>query len=368
MNVKFRHIVVLMMTTVVICSCERDVQQDVPEPVPVPETGTPIVFMSEVANEQSVTRATTPLKNYQTTFQVWGFKNYSYNGNENENQNQNGNGNGSFGDVQTVFPGYTVKYWENSQASTTTNSVGWEYILASYPDQSIKFWDWAAKAYRFFGVTGETTEPAVTASAYMLSIPADTLHVDEAQYFSRLWFSDGNPSHYPDKPFGQPVRLVFMKPFVKVRFLFIPADESVTLANLNIEDPAFSPVANGQGITIRGTIHVSYPLEGTATTETWTVERNSASGSSMNALTEAERWYTVLPANSQGAYKLTVTVNGDPDRGCIVPAEYMNWLPSYEYTYIFKVNDEGGVNLGQVQTAYTDWMVGEDASKVIFNW
>ena len=361
MNLKFRHIVVLMMTTVLIVSCGQDAQQGgTEEPVPVPETGTPIVFMASQQPETAVTRATTPLADDQTTFKVWGFKNYSYNENE--------NGKGSFGDVQTVFQGYTVQYAANSQSTTTTNAVGWEYILSNYPDQSIKYWDWASTAYRFFGVTGEEITPTVRTTAYEFGLPADTLHVGDAPYFSHLWFSDGNPSHYPEKPFGQTVQLTFLKPFAKVRFLFIPGDPKVELSELNIEDPVFSPVSNGLGITIKGTFYVSYPLEGTATTETWHVERNGASGSSMNALTTPERWYTVLPANNQGAYKLTVTVNGDPDKGCIVPAEYMIWLPSYEYTYIFKVNDEGGVNLGQVQTAYTDWLIGAEAGKTLFNW
>ena len=108
------------MTTVMICSCERDVRQDIPEPVPVPETGTPITFMASQQQETAVTRATTPLQEYQTTFRVWGFKNYSY--------NENGNGDGSYGDVQTVFQDYTVQYYEGSQLSTTSNSAGWEYM------------------------------------------------------------------------------------------------------------------------------------------------------------------------------------------------------------------------------------------------
>lgn len=359
MTVRFRHIVVLMMTTVMICSCERDVRQDIPEPVPVPETGTPITFMASQQQETAVTRATTPLQEYQTTFRVWGFKNYSY--------NENGNGDGSYGDVQTVFQDYTVQYYEGSQLSTTSNSAGWEYILADYPDQSIKFWDWSARAYRFFGVTGEAGGTRA-GGVFTVSLQADTLRVAEPTFYTRLWFSDGNPTTYPTRQFGKTVQLEFLKPYAKVRFLFIPADETVNLENLVVEDPVFAPANEGQGITLKGTFSVSYPLEGTATRETWTVERSSESGSSMSAFTKDERWYTVLPVQGQGAFKLTVTVAGDPDKECIVPAEYMNWLPCYQYTYIFKVNDEGGIDLGEVKSAYTDWKLGAEAERRIFNW
>ena len=359
MNVRFRHIIVLMMMTAMICSCERDAQQDGTEvPVPVPETGAPIVFSASRQQETDVTRATTPLKDDQTTFRVWGFKNYSY---------TEDNGVYSYGDVQTVFPGYTVEYAENSQSTTTTNTVGWEYILSSHPDQSIKFWDWASKAYRFFGVTGDI-EGTLRNDAYEFTFTADTLHVNETPYYSRLWFSTGNYEKYPDKQFGQPVELEFLKPFAQVRFLFVSGDPKVDLEHLYIEDPVFKPVTSSRGIAVKGEFKVFYPLAGTATTETFTVVPDGAMGSVMDAFTVAERWYTVLPAPGQGPFRLTVTVAGDPDKECIVPAEFMNWQPSYKYTYIFKVNDEGGVELGGVLAAYTQWHNGGEAPKMIFNW
>lgn len=361
MNLKFRHIVVLMMMTAMICSCERDAQQGgTEEPVPVPETGTPIVFTASRQQETAVTRATTPLKDYQTTFKVWGFKNYSY---------TDEGGTYSYGDVQTVFPGYTVEYAENSQSSTTTNTAGWEYILTSYPDQSIKFWDWAARAYRFFGVT-DGADAILRGDRYEFSFTADTTKVDETPYYSRLWFSTGNYETYPDRQFGRPVELEFLKPFAQVRFLFVSGDPSVDLERLYIEDPVFGPITSSRGIAVKGEFKVSYPLTGSGTSETFTVVPDGAMGSVMDAFTVAERWYTVLPAPGQGPFRLTVTVAGDPDKECIVPAEYMNWQPSFKYTYIFKVNDEGGVELGGVLAAYTQWQDGGETEKkiFIFNW
>jgi hypothetical protein len=33
----------------------------------------------------------------------------------------------------------------------------------------------------------------------------------------------------------------------------------------------------------------------------------------------------------------------------------MRWLPNYEYTYIFKITDEGGVEIDMVIASFTDW-------------
>ena len=51
----------------------------------------------------------------------------------------------------------------------------------------------------------------------------------------------------------------------------------------------------------------------------------------------------------------------------MLSAEYMNWQPGYEYTYVFKITEEGGVEIGTVQTAYTDWEKVEKEHEV-HNW
>ena len=51
-----------------------------------------------------------------------------------------------------------------------------------------------------------------------------------------------------------------------------------------------------------------------------------------------------------------------------MPVVYMDWLPGYEYTYVFKVFDEGGVTFGQVNMAFTDWLEGAEADYKIHNW
>ena len=52
--------------------------------------------------------------------------------------------------------------------------------------------------------------------------------------------------------------------------------------------------------------------------------------------TKIETIYTVFPApEGQSDYKMTVSVDGEP-KTAIVPAQFMTWLPGYQYTYIFK--------------------------------
>ena len=63
---------------------------------------------------------------------------------------------------------------------------------------------------------------------------------------------------------------------------------------------------------------------------------------------------------------MSVSVNGTA-KTAVVPAEYMSWKPGYSYTYIFKITEEGGVEIDLVQVAVTTWT---DMSIVhsVYNW
>ena len=62
---------------------------------------------------------------------------------------------------------------------------------------------------------------------------ATALKYASTPFFTKLWFSDGNPENYPEQEFGKPVQLEFMKPFARVRFIFIYAypREGILLEN-----------------------------------------------------------------------------------------------------------------------------------------
>ena len=334
--------------------------------------GTNRAYGTDGANRRA---AGTPLSEKATTFHVWGYKNMS-------------GSDGNYGGTQVVFPGYQVNWSANSAATTTTNSKGWEYVGIKEPnkeEQTIKYWDWGAAAYRYFAVTGGLTgayKANETNKPYEFSIVADAspgataeataAKMNATPYFSRLWFSTGNQATYPDKQFGKPVTLEFLKPYARVRFLF---KYSTPRQGFKLGVPSFKPTDGSKKIARKGTVTVHYPTEGPEIKEWYTVVPQTGTGSEeLEAFTEdfdpdddtKNCWYWVLPNNTQDSYTLTVNVNNS-DRSVTVPAQYMQWLPGYSYTYIFKVTEEGGVEIGWVEYAMTPW-TDMEVSKSVYNW
>jgi len=330
----------------------------------------------------------TPLSDLANTFQVWAFKNMSY-----EESTE------SYAALQEVMHDYTVNWRENSANTTISNSSGWEYVNQQPiggTEQSIKYWDLSAKAYKFFGYVLPTTGAVEvefyksngTDGAYeayevngnyskcRMSFTTDAREEAVAPYFSKLWFSNNSPGSehiYPSM-----VKMQFFKPFAKVRFMFKFAapDEPIL-----IELPHFFPTNQGRQIHLSGTFRLIYPLTGDETKESWETEdityamaaftqdyyEAAANETDETVLANQKHWYTVLPAKNQGAYTLTVRVNGE-ERACYVPAEYMDWLPGYSYTYIFKVNEDGGVKFDAINIAFTDWQGNTEKEKIVYNW
>ena len=365
-----------------LMSCSSGSEQPADNPPLPTTTEVAITFSGHEEEEQAVSRgayrrAGTPLSEKATTFKVWGYKNMSENA-------------GDYSGLQTVFPGYTVNWINGSAASTTTNSNGWEYVAqqTSGDEQTIKYWDWGAKAYRFFAVTGWSGTPPDPPAAYeahktygadkgngtyevsMLADASNATEIAAAPFFSHLWFSTGNVGDYPDKQFGKPVILEFLKPFARVRFLF---NYSYAAEGVKLTDVSFRPTSNSK-IALKGSVTVSYSLTGTATKESYTTtpKADPTAEEVLNAFTEeyipegTEKWYIVFPTLSQGSYTMHVTVNGT-SKTAVVPAEYMSWKPGYSYTYIFKITEEGGVQVDLVQSAVTPW-TDMEIDYTVYNW
>ena len=345
-----------------------------PGPTPGPvESTTPIAFSAQQQDEQDVTRAgqsgeggtraATPLNDKVSSFTVWGFKN--------------------IGDaVQNVFPGYTVNY-VSAAHSTTTNSDGWEYVNQGQDEQTIKYWDWSVDAYRFFGVTGGLSGDSGhygdgdQYETYKIVIPADATDVASTPYYSHLWYSTGVLPEYSSRQFGQPVQLEFVQPISKVRFMYkyVTPREGVSLAY-----QSFRPTDDSEKIIISGTVTVTYPLTGAGTQEStritevadkleggFTIDYDPENDGKNYGITD-HGWYTVLPNTGQGSYTLKVEINGI-EKSATVPAEFMHWQPGYSYTYVFKINAEGGVEIGWVEYAVTTpWKTGESGTWTVYNW
>ena len=394
-----RLIGLIGVLSLMACSAE----QEMPEEPAVPETATAISFSGTEGTEEQVTRgayrAYESYEAYKTNktagntraaqgledllpdgkkfFKVWAYKN---SGNDYEG-------------LQTVMEDYTVRWVDRSAYTTTSNTNDWEYVnqqSAGSPEQTIKYWDWSATAYRFFGVTGGVTgtfgsyESYGAHSTYEITIPVDATSEKEAEntpYYSRLWFSTGNLAEYPTRQFGKPVQLEFLRPIARVRFMFIyedPADEAYTVLAVK----GFGPTTSGKRIYQVGTVKITYPLKGTQTTESYSVTPtdNGVEGLSDDGIpaftqyyyetpnnVNARKWYSVLPAINQGTYTLDVKVNGN-DKTTVVPAAYMNWKPGFQYTYVFKIHVDGSVSISAVNAAFTPWVVEDPRNHTVYNW
>ena len=370
----------MMVTALMWCGCQSGGDEPGGDPTPQPNEKA-IAFSGNLTEDQNVNHARTRagevgLETYFKRFKVWGFKNPGESS------------------VNIVMNGYTVNWINNSANTTASNSSGWEYVNQQglgEMEQSIKYWDNTASAYRFLGIAGftETNKPtgkylpdAASPTSYEVTYKADAFNESSTPYYSHLWY--GNSADY-----GKPVQLVFIKPLSKVRFKFIFEDPNAA-QDTELTGKSFRP-SDGGTIKMKGEVTVTYPLTGTTSTEAFaatseaegitgftqdyyeSVSKNG-SGTVISPYLNADestsalsKVYTVIPTPSgQSDYTLTVSVNGDP-KTTTVPAKYMTWLPGYLYTYIFKIHVDGGVQFSKVQSAFTQW-VTYDKSHTVYNW
>ena len=391
MSIKFRHITLIVLLAACLVSCGHDdtTAEGGSEPVIVPESSQAIAFGGNLQEETTVTRAGTPMYQYYKEFKVYGFKNSGL----------------DYTEPQIVFPGYIVKWKENTAGTTTTNSNDWEYVdqqPMGQEEQTVKYWDNNASAYRFFGVAGASGTNEVEGSywpdeinpeKYVVKYESDAYSPSTVPYYSKLWFSNNNYDQYPTREFGKPVLLEFVKPLSKVKFIFI-FERPYLAPTTELTKKSFAPT-NGKTIKMKGDVTVTYPLTGTGTTETFsatsetegitaftqdyyesvTKENVKVNETTVSLVTSPylnapetplKKEYTVLPAVNQGTYTLTVDVNGDP-KTAIVPAEYMDWKPGYTYTYIFKVHIDEAITIDDVQSAFTEWTI-HSTTYTVHNW
>lgn len=343
-----------------LTSCSDD-----PEIIEQDETQLAISFVGSQAEEESVTR-TVSLSSLRTSFKVWAYKNDSPS------------------TYQQVIPGFQVNWINNSANTTTSNTNGWEYVgQGSGIEQTIKYWDFDAEAYRYFAVAPYMNiSPTITESpaGATLTIDADATSatkIAETAYYTELWFSNNDPVAYPNRRFGRPVTLTFLQPFAMVRYMFTFTADGVDRTDITAR--TFAPVTTGATIPLKGTVQITYPLL-SGTRETFAVTQTAADHSAdLTSLdldyyessdandTYKEHWYTVIPPTSQGAYKLAITIFGK-DKEAVVPAQYMQWKPGYQYTYKFKIDDEGGIELDIIQVGINNWTVRDAVEHPVYNW
>lgn len=341
--------------------------------------------LEENAEVVAGTRAETSLAEYGiTSFKVWAYKNM-------------------IAETQTVMPGFTVNYLGGAH-STNSNAAGWEYV-GQQPEngleQTIKYWDLNAEAYRFFAIAGayETNEANGT-KTFTLGMDGSTPEKAAATpYYSALWFKT-KADLESNESYKQPVKLQFYSPFAKVRFIFRFIDP--TLTRNSLMDVNFLPsdaititrendeitetdIKNNENIAVKGQYTISYPLTGTGTAVTGPTYEVATPGGYLKAFTQdyyeteessdqlAEYWYYVLPyqaspeINRAKGYTLVATLNGKI-KSAVVPEQYMEWKRGYTYTYVFKVTDIDGIAFDEVLVWVNQWNPGGTQNQKVYNW
>ena len=361
MNRRFRHIALWTLAAVMTVGCGSATEEETELPVsPQPGSGTPIAFSGNLSDEGDVTRTDpteptgleTVLPEGNKKFRVWAYKN------------------DASGGKQTVMEDYIVNWVANTAYTTTSNTHDWEYVnqqTDSNPEQTIKYWDWGAAAYRFFGYTGENIAVSKDDNDNEVSVEMPVNGTGTLPYYSRLWY--GTPS---DDFFGKAVQLVFLQPITQVRIKFTFA-EGLGIDQTALSDIQFRPTPPAPGssetqksIPTQGYVEIYYPLTGTAIKESFTSHPDFVN--TINWLSTADIWYNVLPRESQISYTLSVVVVGGAPQTAVVPAEYMTWAPGYQYTYIFKVTETGGITLDNIQVGINDWHLAEQVTHPVYNW
>ncbi len=353
--------VLLMLTAGCFTACSSD--GDSEESVAAPKQRA-FVFGGSISEMQhSSNRAGNPLHELVGEFHVWGYKTMSYD-----------DADASYGEAQLVFPGYTVEH----SAGTGIEAAAWNYVNGT--TQTIKYWDYSAKSYRFMAVTGDfanishsTSEDASTGATFA----STTVRVspDDGVYFSKLWFSNNAIGLLP--AYGQTVVLNFCSPFCKVRFMFVDGQGNALDAHNTVVHHVkkgsirFSEPTDTRKLAYEGNVSLLCPITGTQTTETFTFEglrsydaltvpyesqSNPDDYAFVSTTADNEKWYTLLPNKEGRDFEMSLTYNG-AERKAVVPAAYMVWEMNYEYTYVFKLT-ETKVEFAPQLSVFKEWQSG----------
>ena len=303
-----------------------------------------------------MTRAATPLAR---DFMVYGYK--------------------KVGDQeQVVFDGYDVRYQAGSANTSEDNTHGYYYV---HGNQTIKYWDFSASEYNFWGATKALIEGKGSFDGTVLTISGLEQSVIEPaenddQLFSAL---------YHRSPVSTDVvQLQFKRPYAEVRVLFYT---NVTLTdqpfdNIKITDITFGPESPNEIIT-GGSLQVTYPNSGvepetysTTTTasavslsfENVTLDHThgTASNNAVTAVpTGGTEYYFVVPNNNDAPFTLSAKIDNE-DKTAVVPANFMNWRPNFVYTYIFKIS--GGKYMEFYDVQIDPWKYGGSQENEWKNW
>lgn len=312
-----------------------------------------IAFTSVSEEQEFITRATTKLGE---NFTLYGYKTINFT-------------------PQLVFDSYAVKYINGSANTTESNTHNYEYVGVK-DNQTIKYWDFGASEYNFWGATdGNFNSDGTTLTISGLTLT--TTEPTDLPLFSVL---------YHRSPVSTDVvQLRFKRPYAKVRVLFYTnaALTDKSFDNIKISGITFGPESPGQIVT-GGNLKVKYPKNGegpevysttsTASADNLTFEgevqldhtHGTASNNAVTAVpTGGTEYYYVVPNDNATPFTLSARVDNE-DKTAVVPANFMDWHPNFVYTYIFKISGGKYMEFYDVQIA--PWQYGGSQEDEWQNW
>ena len=406
-NLKY---ICLALAGMLAVSCSKD--DDVPV---VEHDSVPIAFAGDLKTEETVTRADgeeVSLTEYSKQFVVTGYKTTPTDG------------------LKDVMTNYYVNWVENTAGSTVTNTADWEYV-GQGADQDIKYWDFAATDYRFLayvpqrgdkskGVgkyeytveTSEVVDNKMTITFKNLSyvtsysdgdyIGTKTTGTQISKYdlplYSDFWSRSSLEMWNETTNTVKPVKLAFRMPFARIKVMFKrSANTAVSAEDATVTDISFSPIiptgsTNKHQLTKQADVAVTYPLNAAAGNELSVavtptsdvelltgmtfVDMKKQVGDKYEGIMEitehpyaAEPEYYMLPRIGEDTdFELSASIGGIVQK-CTVPAELMEWHSGYEYTYIFKILESGGIRLDLIGVGISQWdYVDPPFNHELYNW
>lgn len=157
---------------------------------------------------------------------------------------------------QTVFSNYQVNYVANTANTTTTNSANWEYVGADYKnvpadmtdhkgvagntasgvEQSVKFWDFSASNYKFYGYSlgvGNTADdPDTYANASLMSTEERYSLQGTKSQLLPCYISELTTINEPSGSTPKQVSLRFLSFLSKIRMGFYETIPGYSVKNL----------------------------------------------------------------------------------------------------------------------------------------
>ena len=380
----------VILTVMVLASCSGE------EEILKEERQVPIGFDFVTEEAESVTRADVTLGR---DFVVYGYKNVG-------------------GNEQLVFNGYKVKYVAGSANTSEDNTHGYSYVDAAN-NQTIKYWDFAASEYHFWGLSAEQGVAASFTANNVIEIANLSLRVGEPDPQEVVY--SGLCERRPVS--ADVVTLGFKIPYTKVRIQFYTNEpiqspkDNVSITNISFgPDPdAVSPLVNK--VYGKGKVQVTYPLttgcpggaeetvevvdyseprdalvfkDVTLTSELGISSNNAVTApvdesdgfrldnmpgaslkiSATRAGDEPKYFYYPLPMGDKNpAFIMSANIDDDVNlapKTAVVPANYMKWKPNFMYTYIFKITASGQIEFYDVKI--DPWKYGGSQDVEWTNW